>query len=161
MSVRLFEKELARRPYYIIASADTQEDIERLKKLGANSVVSPTKLMAQRVSAMAVRPDMENLLEQFAYNKDTALDLEEVVVPKYSWMVLKKLKDANFRTIAKVSVVGITQKDGTYFPMPSGDMIISSECKLLMIGTGKDIRETKRMILRRNKPEELKGIKSE
>ncbi len=161
VSVRLFEKELARRPYYIIASADTQEDIERLKKLGANSVVSPTKLMAQRVSAMAVRPDMENLLEQFAYNKDTALDLEEVVVPKYSWMVLKKLKDANFRTIAKVSVVGITQKDGTYFPMPSGDMIISSECKLLMIGTGKDIRETKRMILRRNKPEELKGIKSE
>lgn len=159
VSVRLFEKEMGRKPYYIIASADTQEDIERLKKLGANSVVSPTKLMAQRVSAMAIRPDMENLLEQFAYKKDTQLDLEEVVIPKYSWMVLKKLKDANFRSITRVSVVGIVQKDGTYIAMPSGDVIIPSEAKLLMIGTSEGIRETKRLISRRDKPDELKVIK--
>lgn len=155
-SARLFEKEIGRRPYYIIASAYTQEDIERLKKLGANSVVSPTDLMAQRVSAMAVRPDMENLLEQFAYKKDTLLDLEEVVVPKYSWVVLKKLKDANFRTLTNVSIVGITQKDGKYITMPTGETIIPSESKLLMIGTSEGIRETKQLIMSRNKPAKFK-----
>lgn len=157
-SARLFEKEIGRKPYYIIASAYTQEDIERLKKLGANAVVSPTDLMAQRVSAMAVRPDMENLLEQFAYKKDTLLDLEEVVVPKYSWLVLKKLKDANFRSITRVSIVGITQKDGKYITMPTGDTIIPSECKLLMIGTSTGIRETKQLIMSRNKPAKLKDF---
>lgn len=157
-SARLFEKEIGRKPYYIIASAYTQEDIERLKKLGANAVVSPTDLMAQRVSAMAVRPDMENLLEQFAYKKDTLLDLEEVVVPKYSWLVLKKLKDANFRSITRVSIVGITQKDGKYITMPTGDTIIPSECKLLMIGSSESIRETKQLIMSRNKPTKLKEI---
>lgn len=156
-SARLFEKEIERKPYYIIASAYTQEDVERLKKLGANAVVSPTDLMAQRVSAMAVRPDMENLLEQFAYKKDTLLDLEEVVVPKYSWIVLKKLKDANFRTLTRVSIVGITQKDGKYITMPSGETIIPSESKLLMIGTSEGIRKTKQLILSRNKPTKLKS----
>ncbi|ANV97785.1 potassium channel protein [Helicobacter enhydrae] len=156
VSVRLFEKELGRKAYYVIASADSQEDIDRLKKLGANSVVSATKLMAQRVSAMAIRPDMENLLEQFAYKKDTQLDLEEVVVPKYSWLVLKKLKDAHFRAVTQVSIVGITQKDGKYITMPTGETIVPSESKLLMIGTSEGIRETKRLILRREKPDEIK-----
>lgn len=159
-SARLFEQEIGRKPYYIIASAYTQEDIERLKKLGANSVVSPTNLMAQRVSAMAVRPDMENLLEQFAYKKDTPLDLEEVVVPKYSWLVLKKLKDAHFRAINRVSVVGIMQKDGKYITMPTGDVIIPSESKLLMIGTSDGIRATKKMIMMRNKPTDLKEFEN-
>lgn len=155
-SVRIFEKELGRKSYYIIASADSQEDMDRLKKLGANSVVSPTKLMAQRVSAMAIRPDMENLIEQFAYRKDTPLDLEEVVVPKYSWMVLKKLKDVNFRSLTRVSVVGITQKDGTYITMPTGDVVVPSESKLLMIGTSDGIRETKRLISRKDMPDEIR-----
>ncbi|MFW6307928.1 MAG: potassium channel family protein, partial [Campylobacterales bacterium] len=75
-SVRLYERELQRQPYYIISTAENQNDIEKLKKLGADSVISPTKLMSQRVSAMAVRPDMENLLEKFVYKKDTPLDLE-------------------------------------------------------------------------------------
>ncbi len=79
-------------------------------------VVSPTKLMAQRVSAMAVRPDMENILERFINKKDTLLDLEEVIVPKTSWLVLRKLKEAHFREIAKAFVIGITQKDGKYIP---------------------------------------------
>ncbi|PAF44305.1 potassium channel protein [Helicobacter sp. 11S02596-1] len=155
VSVRLFEKELNRRPYYIISSADTGEDVEKLKKLGSDNVVSPTKLMAQRISAMAIRPDMENLLERFVYKKDTPLDMEEVIVPKYSWLVLRKLKEAHFREITKTSIIGITQKDGKYIPMPDGNAIIASEAKLLMIGTSNGIRETKRFITRKQKPKEM------
>ncbi|PAF43699.1 potassium channel protein [Helicobacter sp. 11S03491-1] len=155
VSVRLFEKELRRKPYYIVSSADTEEDVEKLKKLGSDVVVSPTKLMAQRISAMAIRPDMENILERFVYKKDTPLDLEEVIVPKYSWLVLHKLKEAHFREITRVSIIGITQKDGKYLAMPDGDAIIASEAKLLMIGTSNGIRETKRLITRKQKPKEL------
>lgn len=114
--------------------------------------------MAQRVSAMATRPDMENLLEQFVYKKDTPLDLEEVIVPKSSWLVLKKLKEAHFREVTRVSVVGITQKDGKFITMPTGDTLITSECKLLMIGTSSGIRMTKKLLMKREKPEELKYV---
>ncbi len=157
-SVRLYEKELKREPYYIITSAENDSDAEKLKKLGADSVVSATKLMAQRISAMATRPDMENLLEQFLYKKDTPLDLEEIFVPKSSWMVLKKLKEAHIRDITQVSVIGITQKDGRFIPMPTGDTLITSECKLLVIGASGDIRATKRLVGRHEKPQELKYV---
>jgi voltage-gated potassium channel len=158
-SVRLFEKE-HRIPsaYYVISAAEDVNDIDKLKKLGADTVVSPTKLTAQRITAMAARPDMENLLEQFLYKSDTPLDMEEIFVPKTSWMVLKKLKETHLRDIANVSVIGITKKDGKLVPMPKGDTLVMSECKLLVIGTQKGILFTKQLVKKQEKPEELKYV---
>jgi len=158
-SVRLFEKEhFLPRPYYIISSAESVSDVEKLKKLGADTVVSPTKLTAQRVTAMAARPDMENLLEEFLYKSDNPLDMEEIEVPKYSWAVLKKLRETHIREMTNTSVVGITKKDGKFLSMPKGDVLITSECKLLLIGTQKDINITKELIRKRDKPREFKFV---
>ncbi len=158
-SVRLFEKEhFLPRPYYIISSAESTGDVEKLKKLGADTVVSPTKLTAQRVSAMAARPDMENLLEEFLYKSDNPLDMQEIVVPKFSWAVLKKLKETRIREMTNTSVVGITKKDGKFISMPKGDVLVTSECKLLVIGTQKGIATTKGLVRQRVKPKELKFV---
>lgn len=158
-SVRLFEKEhFLPRPYYVISTAESMSDVEKLKKLGADTVVSPTKLTAQRVSAMAARPDMENLLEEFLYKSDNPLDMEEVEVPKYSWAVLKKLKETHMRQITNTSVIGITKKDGKFISMPKGDVLITSECKLLIIGMQRDIRTTKELLRKRTKPKELRFV---
>ncbi|HIP20752.1 MAG TPA: potassium channel protein [Sulfurimonas sp.] len=158
-SVRLFEKEhFLPRPYYIISSAESAGDVEKLKKLGADTVVSPTKLTAQRVSAMAARPDMENLLEEFLYKSDNPLDMQEIFVPKFSWAVLKKLKETHIREMTNTSVVGITKKDGKFISMPKGDVLVTSECKLLVIGTQKGIATTKGLLRQRVKPKELKFV---
>ncbi len=158
-SVRLFEKEhFLPRPYYIISAAESISDVEKLKKLGSNTVVSPTKLTAQRVSAMAARPDMENLLEEFLYKTDNPIDMQEIEVPRYSWAVLKKLKETHIREIANTSVVGITKKDGKFIGMPKGDVLVTSECKLLVIGTQTGIKITKDLLRKRVKPKELKFV---
>ena len=158
-SVRLFQKEHEiPKPYNIISAAEKESDVSKLKKLGADTVVSATKLTAQRVTAMAARPDMENLLEEFLYQTDTPLDMEEIFVPKYSWMVLHKLKETHLRQIANVAVVGMTKKDGKFFPMPDGNKLVSSESKLLVIGTQKGINITKGIVQKRHKPEELKYV---
>ena len=158
-SVRLFEKEhFLPRPYYIISSADTMSDIEKLKKLGADTVVSPTKITAQRISTMAARPDMENLIEEFLYQSDNPLDMEEIEIPKYSWAVLKKLKETHLRAITNTSVIGITKRNGKFLSMPKGDVLITSECKLLIIGNLRDIKITKELLRKRDKPKELKFV---
>jgi voltage-gated potassium channel len=158
-SVRLFEREhFLPRPYYVISTAESMSDVEKLKKLGADTVVSPTKITAQRVSAMAARPDMENLLEEFLYKSDNPLDMEEIEVPKYSWAVLKKLKETHIREITNSSIVGITKKDGKFVSMPKGDVLVTSECKLLVIGTRNSIATTRELIRKRDKPKELRFV---
>ena len=158
-SARLYEKEIGRvRKFLVIANAKSNEDDQKLLKLGADKVVTATKLMAQRINAMAVRPDMENLLEEFLYKKDTSLDMEEAKVSKTSWLVLKEIKMARFRDVANVTIIGIRHKDGKFIPMPKGDTLIMPECKLLLIGTSQGIRKAKKIIRKKITPEDLKNV---
>ncbi len=156
-TIRLYEKEINRKkPFQIMTYAKSINDIEKLKKLGADTVVSPAKLMAQRISAVSVRPDMQNILEEFLYKKDTPLDIEEIKVPNYSWLRLKKIKQAKFRNTLNVSIVGIRDKHGKFIAIPNGDTIILSNSTLLVIGPSKNITLTKQYINKRQRPTELK-----
>jgi len=158
-SVRLYEEEIERkRKYLIIASANSYEDEQKLLKLGANKVVTATKLMAQRVNAMAVRPDMENLLQEFLYRQDTSLDMEEVKVPKSSWLTLLKIRDAKFKNITDVTIIGIKYKDQKFIPMPQEYITILPESNLLYIGTSEGISKVRKIIRKKEKPQELKYV---
>ncbi len=158
-SVRLYEKEIKRRrPYIIITNASTKSDIEKLKKLGADSVISPTKLMAQRISAISQRPEMENILEEFLYKKDTPLDIEEIKVPSYSWLIFKKLKFAKFKESVNVDIIGIRDAKGKFVPMPDGETIIGQDSKLLLIGAGANIKAAKKIVRKKEMPKELKYV---
>ena len=158
-SVRLYEKEIhRRRPFLIISNAPTVTDEEKLLKLGADKVVTPTNIMAQRINAMAIRPDMENLLQEFLYRQDTPLDIEEVKITKTSWLVLKRVKDASFREVANVTIIGLRHKDGKFIPMPKGDAIITAGAKLLLIGSSDSIRKARKLIRKTIKPEEMKNV---
>ena len=154
-SVRLYEKELGRHPFLVICNAETQHDVERLKKLGADKVVAPPSLMAKRVSAMAIRPDMENVLEEFLYKKDTPIDMEEVYVPQNSWLIDHRLLEAHLRDEIKVSVIGITEANGKFIQMPKGDIVITSNCKLLLVGSQSGIAKAKKLIQRTEKPKKI------
>ena len=158
-SVRLYEKEIGRRrSYLIISNAHNTSDENKLRKLGADKVVTPTNIMAQRVNAMAIRPDMENLLQEFLYKQDTPLDMEEARVTKTSWLTLKKIRDANFREIAHVTIIGIREKDGKFIPMPKGKTTITAGSKLLLIGPGEGIQKVKKIIRKTIQPEEMKNV---
>ena len=158
-SVRLYEKELGRKnPFLIICNAESKKDIERLKKLGANKVVAPPELMAKRVSAMAVRPDMEYVLEEFLYKKDTPIDMEEIYIEDDSWFLDQQIKDAHLRDILKVSIIGITEKNGNFIQTPKSNTIVKKGCKLLVVGNQSGIAKAKILINRKEKPKDLKNV---
>ena len=158
-SVRLYEKEIyRRRPFLIISNAPTLLDEEKLLKLGADKVVTPTNIMAQRINAMAIRPDMENLLQEFLYKQDTPLDMEEARITKTSWLTLKKIKDASFREVANVTIIGLRHKDGKFIPMPKGETTITAGSKILLIGPSEGIKKAKKIIRKTIKPEEMNNV---
>ena len=157
-SVRLYEKDLGRHPYYILSIAQTDEEIEKLQRLGANEVLSPTKLVAKRMTAITVDPDVKNILEEFVYSVDTPLDLEEITVSKKSWVAYKKLKEAHLRDLLNVTVVGIKEENGKFVPVPKGNVIIKPGDVLLVIGTSQDMRKARKIIRNSKKPKEIDFI---
>ena len=154
-SVRLYEKELGRNPFLIISNAETQNEKIRLKKLGADKVVATPSLMAKRISAMAIRPDMENVLDEFLYKRDTPSDMEEIFVNEDSWVVNREIKDLHLRDRLKVSIIGITEEKGRFIQMPRGTMSITANSKLLLVGSQKGIVRAKKIINLTKKPEDI------
>ena len=154
-SVRLYEKELKRKPYFIVTNAKSLTDVEKLQKLGADKVVSPTKLLAQKISSLSIRPDRENILEELIYSKDNPLSVQEIKVPIHSWVIYKKISETKLRKATTVSIVGIKDKDGNILAMPKSDVVIEDNSSLLVIGTDKGIKSAKRIIRKKYKPEEL------
>ena len=154
-SVRLYEKELGRNPFLIISNAETQNEKIRLQKLGADKVVATPSLMAKRVSAMAIRPDMENVLDEFLYKRDTPIDMEEVFVKDTSWVVNRELQELHLRDRLKVSIIGITEEKGKFIQMPKGTTIINANCKLLLVGSQKGIARARMIINLTKQPEDI------
>ena len=157
-SARLFERELNRIPYYIMSIADKHTDVEKLQKLGANEVLNPNRLMAQRATAIAKDHKIKNLLEEFIYSKDTNLNLEELKVPKTSWIVFKKLKESHLRDLTNCSVVGIKNKKGKFIPMPTGDTILNPEDILYIMGTKEGLKKTRKLLRASSKPKETQYV---
>ena len=104
---------------------------------------------------MAIRPDMENVLDEFLYKRDTPIDMEEVFVNEDSWVVNKEIKDLHLRDRLKVSIIGITEEKGKFIQMPKGTMPINANCKLLLVGSQKGIVRAKRIINLTKKPEDV------
>ncbi|MDR3347629.1 MAG: NAD-binding protein [Helicobacteraceae bacterium] len=157
-TLRLYERELGRKPFRILASCEAQSDAEKLKKLGADNVVSPMTLMAQRLSAIAIRPDMENMLESFLYRRDTPLDMEEIEIPRHSWVIFKRIQETHLKEITHTSIVGIKTKDGKFLPMPANDMQIMLDSRMIVIGTSEGVQTFRKLVRRKDKPEELRYI---
>jgi len=157
-SVRLFEKELDRIPYYIMSIADKNTDVEKLQKLGADEVLNPNRLMAQRATAIAKDYKIKNLLEEFIYSKDTNLSLENLKVPKTSWILFKKLKESHLRDLTNCSVVGIKNKKGKFIPMPKGDTIIQPGDILYIMGTKEGLKKTRKLLRASTKPKETQYV---
>ena len=154
-SVRLYEKELERNPYLIISNAETHNEKVRLKKLGANKVVATPSLMAKRVSAMAISPDMENILDEFLYKKDSPITMEDLLIKENSWIVGKELRELNLRDTLRISIIGITESSGAFVQLPNGDKVINKNSKLLIVGSQKGILKAKRVLNLTNQPKEL------
>jgi len=153
-SVRLYEKELGRKPFLVISNAETQNEKLRLEKLGANKVVATPTLMAKRVSAMAISPGMENILDEFLYKKDSPITMEDIVINDNSWIIGKELKKLNLREALQISVIGITQNK-VFIQLPRGDKIIEKNSKLLIVGSQKGILRAKRVLNLINEPKEM------
>lgn len=154
-SVRLYEKELERFPFLIISNAETQNEKIRLKKLGADKVVATPSLMAKRVSAMAIRPNMENILDEFLYKKDSPIAMEDIFIKDGAWIIGKSLKELDLRETLKISVIGVTEENGSFTQLPKGDKVINKNSKLLIVGSERGLIRAKRVLNLINQPKEI------
>ena len=119
---------------FIVARAEQPSTEPKLRRAGANRVISPQAIGAERIANVVTRPHLVEFVD--VATKGFEFEMDAVVLAPDSPVVGKSLRDANLRATADVMVVGIRKPDGTTHFNPPADEILRAQDTLITIGPG-------------------------
>ncbi|MCS7277451.1 MAG: NAD-binding protein [Aquificaceae bacterium] len=142
VTARLLEPD--REKLFIYSTAPTDGIAQKLEELGANKVIVPDKLIANRIFSYMLHEAsgfVSDLFDRIAYGEEAELEIVEVKVREGSTLASKKLKDVDLRRVYGVTVVGIRRADGSLELTVSGDTQIEEGDTLLILGSPSNIKK--------------------
>ncbi|MFN7065076.1 MAG: potassium channel family protein [Aquificaceae bacterium] len=129
---------------FIYSTAPTDGTAQKLEELGANKVIVPDKLIANRIFSYMLHETggyVSDLFDRLAYGEEVDVEVVEIKVGKGSPLVGKKLKEVDLRRVYEVTVIGIRRSDGSLNLTVSGDTEIEEGDTLLVLGKPSNIRK--------------------
>lgn len=132
-----------REKLFIYSTAPTDGTAQKLEELGANKVIVPDKLVANRIFSYMLHETggyVSDLFDKIAYGEEVELEIVELTVRHGSPLINKRLKDIDFRKVYGVTVIGIKRSDGSLELTVSGDTQIEEGDTLLLLGKPSNIR---------------------
>ena len=121
----------------IIARANSVESEAKLRRAGADHVITPYPLSAHRMVAAITRPEVADFVDQVM--REGHLELERVALASDSPLVGKRLAEADLRNAAGVIVIGIHDPQQGLVMVPQADMVFAEGCGMIVLGTREDL----------------------
>lgn len=123
------------------------ENVSKIKKAGADEVVSAIEIGGMRVASTMLRPSVVKFLDIMLYSGDKVLRVEEIEVPEHSDFSNKQISKCEIPQKTGLLVVAVKDKTtGEYIFNPSGEYIINPGDVLIVIGSDKQINNIKKCI---------------
>lgn len=105
----------------VVARAFDLGMFDKLKKAGADYVVSPNYIGGMRIASEILRPHVVTFLDKMLRAKDKSIRVEETVISSDSKYIDKSIKEALFFKKTGVNIMGIACGDTGYDYNPSPD----------------------------------------
>jgi voltage-gated potassium channel len=129
---------------FVIARAESEDSISKLKMAGANRVISPYRIGAIQIAQTALRPAVVDFVEIATSSDNLELSIEEIKIDKASQLDGKSLSDASLRQRFSVVVVGIQRAGGRMEFNPAPDTQMSAGDHLVVLGSPASLKELER-----------------
>lgn len=123
---------------FIVSKAEKIESIAKLRKAGANKVVSPNIIAGARMAAMLHRPSVVDFMEAAIAGDNQAMQMEEFRVQTQSFLDHKALKDAEIRQRSGAIIVAVRRDNDTTIN-PDPGFVFASHDVLVVLGTREQI----------------------
>ena len=124
----------------IIGRAETEDATQKLKRAGANRVISPYQIGAMQIAQTALRPAVVDFVELATSSDNLELAMEEITIAPQSTFANQSILDANLRQQYGVIVVGIQREDRRMSFNPEPDTPIKPGDKLVVLGRPESLK---------------------
>lgn len=130
----------------IIARAGSIDVEEKLKKAGANKVISPYFIAGKRMAAMVTKPVGMDFLDTVLHSENLEMEMREFAVDANSHLSNKTLGGAQIRQKSGAYIVAIRMTDGTFNFQPVAESKIEPNEVLVAIGTPNQLDKLQEII---------------
>lgn len=140
MSARLLVERVT-----IIARAEEEATVEKLRRAGATRVVSPFVVGGARVAQAILQPTVLDFIDVATRNEHLELQLEEVLLAPKSRLNGKTLVASGLRSDLNVIVVALKRAGGKMTFNPPDDTVFAEGDTLVMLGARAQLNRIEQM----------------
>ncbi|MBE7450291.1 MAG: potassium channel protein [Kofleriaceae bacterium] len=124
----------------IIARVAEVDHAERLRRAGADSVVSPNFIGGMRIVSELVRPSVVRFLDQMLRDKQAAMRIEEVTVGDGSPLAGKRLGELAIHRRFGMNVLAVKRGEAWTYN-PGDDHVLEAPTVVVVLGTTEQVKE--------------------
>lgn len=130
----------------IVTKAVSASAIGKLRRAGADAVVSPAFIGGMRLASEMVRPQVVRFLDEMLRDREANLRIEEAQVHPAGSLVGSSLRQARLREQTGVLIIAVKNADGDITYVPSGDLVLEPGIVLIAIGEPEDVRKLRHAV---------------
>lgn len=131
---------------YILARSGEEGSELKLKRAGANKVISPYLIGGNRMAQAILRPNVVDFIEIATGREHLDLQMEEIRIPPESGFVGETLVSSGFRKETGVIIIGIKKKDGQMHFNPAPNSRLDADDTLIVLGEQGAIQHLEKLI---------------
>lgn len=124
----------------IVARANYSDAIPKLRRAGADRVVSPYHMAGQQMALLAVRPLTVDFVETLLHGRGDDLILEDLRIASGSSLIGHSVAATRSRFAAGPTVLAL-RRDGGMLAPPPGDTILQEGDVIVVAGADSQLRE--------------------
>jgi len=146
---------------YILARSGEEGSDIKLKRAGANKVVSPYSIGGSRMAQSILRPNVVDFIEIATGSEHMDLQMEEISIPDHSAFVGETLVSSGFRKEIGVIIVGIKKSHGKMVFNPHSQSKIEGGDTLIVLGEPQSIAKLEDLVERTASDSVIKNHRKE
>lgn len=130
---------------FIVARSLAEEDESKLRRAGADRVVSSHVIGGRRIAAALLRPTVVDFLDIVTHSETLEFELEELHIHPDCPFVGQTLREAKIRDRCGITILGKRRADGWFLTNPAADMTIEVGDILIVVGTAEQLAQLRQI----------------
>lgn len=136
LTVRVLRPDL-----FIVGRAESEDSVRKLRRAGADRVISPYQIGAAQMAQTALRPAVVEFIEIATSSENLELAMEQVTIGKGSSLADRSLVEANIRQRFGVIVVSIQRAEGRMEFNPAPEAVMRVGDQLVVLGPSPSLKD--------------------
>jgi voltage-gated potassium channel len=130
----------------IVARASQEEAESKLRRAGADRVVTPDAIGGHRLALALLRPAVHDLFNEiFSFGIEVAVDVGQITIEPSSPFAGQTVAGCDLRRMRNVSILAIREPGGAFALNPDAERVVHAGETLIVIGPAEAVYELEAM----------------